>query len=403
MSSVRHFDVPHLVRFGRLDDETRQTWMRFYRAATCFEVTIHGTDIQGSPFEAKWSRAAFKKEDDRHFSGKWNDLCDCVIEQILPNLQQLAPAGLRSWTTLEDYIRTTSYKLSLHKTENGHDDIEVRLDEGPTTKPAFEIHPELISALPFDLPNALPRIPASDLQVLDQHKDLPRRPYMVRLPDASIAYLISSQGEVQHMPSGRLSNPSLDTIQAQLNLYNLFTNPEIPDEHLKRIPKPLGIVTTSSEPIHPSEANAGSPTPNLQLAGILLTDIPGALHLSHPTTISLITSMPNPTSIRHSLHESLRQTIATLHAQKQPIIHGNINPHTILIANREVGLDPLLVGFSPGVANNLFIDQSVAGTAEADLDGLESTFGENGWLAHEIGKAEGLLSDDQPWEKSVRR
>lgn len=140
----------------------------------CFEVTIDGANIAGTRFDQEWAHTAFAPTDHTNIVQNWNDFCDCVLTQILPTLQELAPVGLRSWTTLEDYIRTTTYKLSLHKatTKTGKDDTQVRIDEGPTARPASELHPELLSSLNFPLPDDLPHIPASVPKVLNQHKDL---------------------------------------------------------------------------------------------------------------------------------------------------------------------------------------------------------------------------------------
>lgn len=440
MSTIRHFDIPHIVRFGRQSDEKRETWMLFYRAATCFEVTIHGANIANTPFEAAWSRTAFYKSTPGNFVQKWNDFCDCVIGEILPTLQELVPVGVRSWNTLEDYIQTANYKLSLHKapassdSDSNSNQIKVHIDEGPTFKPAFEIHPEPISTLPFDLPppSSLPQIPASTLQVLNHHKDLRQRPYKVRLPDAGVAYLITTNGPVKSMPAGTINNPSLATIQTQLNLHRLFENPETPREALSCIPKPLAIVTTdSTEDIHPNitrdslsstehapsplaPAPASASTPPTHLTALLTTYLPRAKPLSDPTFLSTLTTSPSPSPdlTRHTLSHTLKTTISTLHTQDPPIIHGNINPYTIMLtvsdsdsdsaSRSESTFQPYLVGFSPDVANNLFIDPSAAGTKEADMQGLESTFGESGWLVHEIKKAKGQVSMDQRWEKTAK-
>lgn len=413
MSTIRYFDVPHVFRFGQRDDQTDHTWMRFYRAATCFEVTIDGPNIAGTPFEQEWARRAFAPTSHTNFVQNWNDFCDCILTQILPTLQELAAAGLRSWTTLEDYIKTTTYKLSLHKatTKTGNDDIQVKIDEGPTARPAFELHPELLSSLNFPLPNDLPHIPASVLKVLSQDKDLRQRPYKVQLPDFSLAYLIPTQGKIKSMPSGTIGNPSLSTIATHLNLHNLFTDPTTPHSHPRHIPRPLAIVTTPSAPPNPKSPDkplsASEDAPNApnqstltipapRFAGLLLTYLHHARPLSDTALITDITSFDDPTSTRQSLHKSLLQTIRVLHAKDPPIIHGNINPHTVMISVR---LCPYLVGFSQDVANGLYIDHCRAGTKGADQEGLESTFGEDGWLAHKINQATGKVPTDQHWTK----
>lgn len=58
-----------------------------------------------------------------------------------------------------------------------------------------------------------------------------------------------------------------------------------------------------------------------------------------------------------------------------------------------------LVGFSPGLAHNLFIDPELTGTMQADLEGLENVLGDEGWLVHEIKKARGDLATDEKWHR----
>lgn len=51
------------------------------------------------------------------------------------------------------------------------------------------------------------------------------------------------------------------------------------------------------------------------------------------------------------------------------------------------------------LANNMFIDPQLTGTMQADLEGLENVFGDEGWLVHEIQKAKGDLAANEEWHR----
>lgn len=129
MSYVTTFDVPHIFRFGMTDDDKWETWQMFYRCATVFSVDIRREDIEGTPFEREWSK--YVPSDLENWKKRWEDLCDVTVKQILPKLQELAPADGREWKTFQDYLEPRMYRLQLFKDEATGDAV-AELMYGPS-------------------------------------------------------------------------------------------------------------------------------------------------------------------------------------------------------------------------------------------------------------------------------
>lgn len=110
------FDVPHIFRYGMTDEDEGYTWQLFYRCGSVFSIDIRREDIAGTPFEEEWSKYCVEG-DLGEYLDRWPRFCDFVIGHILPTLQRLAPAGGRPWTTLQDYLDASIYRLKLFKDE----------------------------------------------------------------------------------------------------------------------------------------------------------------------------------------------------------------------------------------------------------------------------------------------
>lgn len=413
MSAIRHFDVPHVVRYGRTSDETFTTWITFYRNATCFEVSVDQKDISGTPFEEQWRQylAPPPRGPPGAWVPRWESFCDLIISKVLPNLKELAPTGGRSWTTFEDYLLTPTYYLSIRNSEGDSEqtDAVAVVDSGPVKLPAFAYRPQPMTNL--DIPTDLPVFQASELKLF-QDENLRIEPKRIMMPDGTLAFLVPAKKPMRRMPEDIVIHPSMTTIVSHISLRRLLTGTDVPRERLKCFPNIIGIVTTPSTSTDPgagTETETQSP-PTTLLAGILLTYLPHARPLADPSIISAIAKCPNPNDFRRKWHDNLLEAIQTLHASSD-IVHGNINPHTIMMyrdsqASNDSNDDPdtlrpCLKHISREISNHLFIDKAARGTKEADMQGLESTFGDNGWLAHEIGKVNGEVDKHSQWKRQT--
>src|SRR5690349_4924252 len=126
MSTIRHFDsIPHIVRYGMQDEEKGESWTLFYRNATCFTVDVSREDVQETPFGQKWlelNKENRARDGVKKWVEAWNEHCDCVITQCMPVLLELAPPS-RQWKTLEDHLRTPTYRLRLIADEEAGDAV----------------------------------------------------------------------------------------------------------------------------------------------------------------------------------------------------------------------------------------------------------------------------------------
>jgi hypothetical protein len=249
MSTIRVFDsIPHIVRYGRQDEVKGESWMLFWRNAVCFTVTVSGGDVQETPFGKKWLE--LNKEDRttgsiKGFVERWNALCDCIISQSMPVLQELAPPT-RQWKTLEDHLRTPTYELRLVADQETGDAV-AEVISGPVEKPSYEHH-----LLPFSefqpMSDGLPCYQARDLACLGQEKNLrnPENwrhpPVKVQAPTGEVFYFVSCNRGAKNTSTGEVSNDSMNKINANLRL------------HSKagygtgiHIPKLMGVVVSSAD------------------------------------------------------------------------------------------------------------------------------------------------------------
>ncbi|KAL6242473.1 hypothetical protein RBB50_010613 [Rhinocladiella similis] len=287
MSTVRYFDsIPHVVRYGMRDEKKGSSWTLFYRNAVCFRVSVARGDVEGTPFATQWLE--LNKEGNPIGEGvksmlqRWNDLCDCIIRQCLPVLQELAPST-RQWKTLEDYLRTPTYELKLVVDQDLNDAV-AKVTSGPVEKPSYEHH--LVNFSVFQsLPQDLPRYCAQDLTVLGQGKNWRQPPDKVHTSNGEVLYFMSCNKHSKNEMTGKISNASLDIINAYSRLH---TGSE--DLTGIYIPKLLGVVVSGADGEVEDWDAEGNPSPDMGqsvskeageplVAGVLLTYVTKAKSL----------------------------------------------------------------------------------------------------------------------------
>lgn len=121
-------DVSHTFRSGWTDDNNFETHHSFYRLAAIFNVNIKRKGVSGTPFERKWIKYCAPLDPER-WKTNLQELCDLVIDQSLPKLQELAPAD--GSATFQDYLKPKMYTLQLLK-DNASGDAVAELVDGPT-------------------------------------------------------------------------------------------------------------------------------------------------------------------------------------------------------------------------------------------------------------------------------
>lgn len=421
-NNIRHFDsTPHIIRGGHTDDLKNTTTLHFYRSATIFNISIDQSDILGTPFEEQW-RQHLAPPDHTGPPGawvdRWHEFCDLVIGRCLGVLRELAPMKPgREWRTLGDYLGTPKYEISIHRAEGWEAkgkgagdadtgaDVVAIVDSGPNIVPAFSFKPQPMND--YDIPTEIPSFRASELTVI-KPKDPRHEPSKILMPDGTVAFLVPAKGPMTRMPQKIVIHPSMTTIRSHLALHNLFVSSDVSRERLACFSDVLGVVTTDVAVDADKETGSEAKPTTTLLAGILLTYHAHARALASPSILSIIAKSSNPDSLRQKWHKALSEAIQTLHSNSD-IVHGNINPHCILMCRDNQKSDdstddsdtlrPYLKHISQELSNNIFVEPAVRGTKEADLQGLESTFGDQGWLVHEIKKLNGEVEMDSQWHR----
>ncbi|EXJ61910.1 hypothetical protein A1O7_02341 [Cladophialophora yegresii CBS 114405] len=288
MSTIRFFDsTPHIVRYGMQDEREGKSWMLFWRNAVCFRVSVSREDVKNTLFATRWlelnKEPAPRVEGMKNWVERWNKLCDCIISQCMPVLEELAPPT-RQWKTLEDHLRTPAYELQMVASP-GTGDAVAKITSGPVEKPSYEHH-----LLPFSdfesIPEDLPRYRARDLVVLGQEKDWRHPPAKVLTQDGRVRYFLSCNKPTRNVSNGEISNASLNKINAYA-LLHLKLNDGVGGH----IPQLLGVVVSDAggglehrgAQGYPSATNqpTGEETgKELLVAGVLLTYVSKAKTLA---------------------------------------------------------------------------------------------------------------------------
>ncbi|KAJ9616653.1 hypothetical protein H2200_000372 [Cladophialophora chaetospira] len=287
MSTIRYFDsIPHIVRYGRQDEEKGESWTLFYRNATCFRVSVSRDDVDGTPFGTRWlelnREGSPREEGMKKWVERWNKLCDCIISQCMPLLQELAPTT-RQWKTLEDHLRTPTYELKLVANPNGNDAV-AKVTSGPVEKPSYEHH--LLNESDFQsLPKDLPRHRAQDLTILEHGKDGRHPPDKIHAPNGEVLYFLPCHKRSKNVSTGEIWDASVNKINAYSRIHS-------GSEYLDRIyiPKLQGVVVTSADGevedwdvqgnLSPDMGQSATKEPGEPLvAGVLLTYVSKAKYL----------------------------------------------------------------------------------------------------------------------------
>ena len=318
MSTIRHFDsVPHIVRYGSQDEEGGESWVLFYRNAVCFTVKISRQDVHDTPFGKKWLELNKEAKDHRNFLERWNELCDCIIAQCIPVLEELAPST-RQWTTLEDHLRTPTYDLKLVASPASGDAIPEVLS-GPDPKPSYEHHLRPFSDFQ-SLPDDIPRYFAQDLVCLGQEKDWRCPPEKMQTPAGEILYFLSCNRRAKNVTTGEVLKESEHRINAYCRLHSAHGyNGDV------RIPKLRGVVVSTADrqpedwdeqgtQIVDTWPQIGVPTDEPLVAGVLVSYISKAKTLAAAT--KMITDGSGQTELatsREKWKAQLKLSIQYLH------------------------------------------------------------------------------------------
>ena len=245
MSTVRHFDgIPHIVRYGMQDEEKGESWTLFWRNAVCFTVKVSREDVQETPFGKRWRELNVENPTKvpgglKRWKENWDNLCDCIITQSMPVLQELAPST-RQWKTLEDHLRTPAYDLKLIADQETGDAV-AKVIKGPVERPSYEHH--LMSFSDFQgLSDDLPRYQAQDLTCLGQGKDWRHPPTKVQTPTGEVVYFMTCNRRRKNVTTNEVTNTSVNLINANSLLHSKAGYREGCN-----IPKLLGVVVSRAD------------------------------------------------------------------------------------------------------------------------------------------------------------
>ncbi|KIX92728.1 uncharacterized protein Z520_11580 [Fonsecaea multimorphosa CBS 102226] len=408
MSTVRYFDsVPHIVRYGRHDDKKGTSWTLFYRHGVCFRISVSLEDVSGTIFSETWL-ALIKKTDMHDWVKRWESLCDCVITPCLPLLDTLAPSS-HQWVTLDDYLHTPTYDLKLVRDEKETADVVPKITEGPVDRPSYEHNLMKFSEISL-LPEDIPQYPAEDLVVLGKEKNWRRPPHKVRAPSGEVFFFRPCNKPARHVPTGEITNKSLDIINAYSRLHSRSTEiSSLGAAEGVNIPRLQGIVVshayTEPEPEpEPEESAAPPPSDEGQAkletneplcAGILLNYVSRAKTLAEWMKVFTTSDLSKykekwkgqiAAAIRH-LHDHR----ITVGGRSGPNAWYLINQHSVRIAN--VGGDDKSERVPADIEG---ADKDDKGPGAGDLEGADAwlTF-EGGCTVHPLMEQEGEAEEEK--------
>lgn len=270
MSTVRYFDdIPHIGRFGTLSEETGTSTTIFYRNGTRFTIRVDEKDVHGTTFHSLW-RPLLKDDWQPGDSilDKYNKFFDLVVFHSLNQLQEINPVKPH-WITLRDYLHTLAYHLKLVSDSTGPDGVCAVVTNGPQGVAAYELQP---AAKIKNMPETIQEYSSSDLFVLDKEADWRTPPQKFRTTDGLICYFKGCKKSSRNVQTGKVTNMSLNTIEAHLHLYKY--GQEMGDSYATRRSRVLSIVTdvasTSDQPETAAGQHEEDPKRAL-VAGILLS------------------------------------------------------------------------------------------------------------------------------------
>ncbi|KAF3393594.1 hypothetical protein DPV78_009465 [Talaromyces pinophilus] len=262
MSVIRHFDTPHIIRFGMIDNPGMSE-MQFFRNGVHFKLGVYEDDVRGTDFEQQW-KPLLEQDPILLRAGRWSELCDLMISHCMEILQVLAP-NIPYWTSLHDYFHCKSYTLRLYGAPKSG--VIPRVVHGPTSTCAYEMQPAAWNT--FNVPDDIPIYDCREASPLDHGMDLRNPPQKVRLSDGTVAFFIPSRiSTLRREGPGYVNvNESHQSIASYFLLHSLQIRRR---DDSARIPKVLGILSYSGRPDADMQREDGK-----QIAGILLEWIDG--------------------------------------------------------------------------------------------------------------------------------
>ncbi|KUL83983.1 hypothetical protein ZTR_07057 [Talaromyces verruculosus] len=264
MSAIRHFDTPHIIRFGMINDNPGTSEMQFWRNGVHFKLRVYEDDVRGTDFEQQW-KPLLKQDPILLRAGLWSELCDLLISHCMEILQVLAP-NIPYWTSLHDYFYCKSYTLRLYGApESG---VIPRVVHGPTSTCAYEMQPAAWNT--FNVPDDIPIYDCHEASPLDHGMDLKNAPQKVRLSDGTVAFFIPSRISTRRREGPGYVNDVNESHQSIASYFLLHSLQIRRSDDSARIPKVLGILHCSGRPDADMQREDGK-----QIAGILLEWIDG--------------------------------------------------------------------------------------------------------------------------------
>lgn len=329
MSAIKHFDAPHIIRFGLTNDNPGKSEVQLWRNGVHFKIEVDEDDVLGTDFEQQW-RPLLKEEPISLFASRWSELCDLVISHCMDILQLLAPNNNTPyWTSLHDYFYCKSYTLRLYGASKKSGGVIIpRITHGPTTSTcAYEMQPTAWNT--FTVPDDIPIYDCREAFPLDHEKDLKTAPQKVHLSDGTVAFFLPCRVSMRRWEAPGYFNEVNESHQS-IASYLLLHSLRIPrSDGSARIPKVLGILSHTGHPVPDMEKSEDGK----QIAGILLEWIDGfrLVDLRLDANRHTISAQKNESNHANKWREQVSEVIKELHQHGVSTLGIDISPFNIII------------------------------------------------------------------------
>jgi len=330
----------HTVHGGYVRQET--SWVTIMRGRTQFEITVQHKRIEATDFGDRYlPKVEAYNADTLGGLRRLNELLQSICNHCLPLLEQFAPQASILGYSLEDLVRSPTYRLEVVRKGTTRDTRILGVDVCSYT-PALNMCPMKTADLPAAY-KVISRFHAEQIMVnVDKHDLLGSVQGRVETPDGRSLYLKPRE-------SGREKQ-----FHRELGILNDIKEKHVAKGQIK-LPGLLGIVVVSGE----SEEECVGVLINL------ITAPPFGMDLLSPGCWA-----------RHELHEQWEQqvtaTVEELHAHG--VVWGDVNAGNVVI---DKALDAWVIDFG-GMNNPEFLDDDKAETIEGDWQGVRRLFRE--WL-----------------------
>jgi hypothetical protein len=315
---IKHFDTPHIVRFGMTNDDPAKSETQFWRNGVHFLIQVDQADVRGTDFEQKWIPFLSQEPISSH-KERWGGLCDLVISQCLVILQELAP-NQPYWNTLYDYLHVDSYTLRLSGSPG--QDVTPQIVQGPTSTCAYEM--QTAAWKTFAIPDDLPIFDSQMIIPLGHDQDLKSPPEKVRLPDERAAFFFPCKVSSRRLVGSSfvdVANESHQSIASYLLLHSL----QIPHNNAHAsIPNVLGVVSDGGNSITDTQGEGE------KVAGILLEWIDGFHLINAGSRANRHVTMANITN-QADWREQVLGIVRELHRRGVSTLGVEISPFSVMI------------------------------------------------------------------------